>query len=67
MRKPRLTGFKDLVNSFKQFKLNYSMNKIKILTELVRELQKTDWILKDHKSIHMAVQVLIARRRRRTL
>ena len=48
---------KTLLNSFKQLKLNYSMNKLVIsLTELMRELQTIEGILKDQRGIHMTVK-----------
>ena len=46
-----------LLDSFKQFKLNYSMNKMVMnLTELRRELQTTEGILKDQRGIHIMVK-----------
>ena len=46
-----------LSDSFKQFKLNYNMNKMVMrLTELMRELQMVEGILKDQKGIHMVVK-----------
>ena len=46
-----------LPNSFKQFKINYNMNKMVMsLHELIRGLQAVEGILKDQKDIHMSVK-----------
>ena len=46
-----------LLDNFKQFKLNYNMNKMVMnLPELMRELQIAEGILKDQKGIHMGVK-----------
>ena len=56
MEKPKLTWSQNLLYSFKQFKLNYFMNKMVLsLTELIRELQTTKGILKDQRDLHMVV------------
>ena len=51
------TFLETLSDSFKQFKLNYNMNKMVMsLIELMRELQMVEGILKDQKGIHMVVK-----------
>ena len=46
-----------LPNSFKQFKLNYFMNKLMMsLTKLLRERKMTQGILKDQRGIHMKIK-----------
>ena len=46
-----------LLDYFKQFQLNYNMNKMVMnLPELMRELQIAEGILKDQKGIHMGVK-----------
>ena len=48
---------KILPNSFQQFKLNYTMNKLMMsLLDLVRELLMAEGILKDPTSIHMTIK-----------
>ena len=47
-----------LLDSFKQFKLDYSMNKLVNLLKLIRELHRVEGILKDQKSVHMVVNSL---------
>lgn len=47
-----------LLDSFKQFKLDYSMNKLVNLLKLMRELHRVEGILKDKKSVHMVVNSL---------
>ena len=48
---------KTLPDSFKQFKLNYNMNKLMMsLPELMKELQMAEGILKDPKGVYMAVK-----------
>ena len=46
-----------LLDSFKQFKLDYSMNMVNLL-KLMRELHRVEGILKDQKSVHMVVNSL---------
>ena len=48
---------KTLVDSFKQFRLNYNMNKLMVsLAKLMKRLPMTKWILKDPKGVHMIVK-----------
>ena len=46
-----------LPDSFKQFKLNYTMNKLMMsFLELMKELQMDQGILKDFRDVHMAMK-----------
>ena len=46
-----------LLDSFKQFKLNYTINKLMMnLSELMKEPSMVEGILKDPKGVHMAVK-----------
>ena len=46
-----------LLDYFKQFQLNYNMNKILMsLLKLIRELQMVERIFKDQKGIHMTMK-----------
>ena len=48
---------KTLVDSFKQFRLNYNMNKLMVsLEKLMKRLPMTKGILKDPKGVHMIVK-----------